>query len=90
MNAWYSSWHRTWGNRQSDNSRCFSTYRNVKPTLTGKELKALGLKPGPLYRTILARLTEARLDGEVTSEERALVKDLCRTQGRSKKLQEGT
>lgn len=71
-------------------SMFLTTYRNVKPTLTGKELKALGLKPGPLYRTILARLTEARLDGEVTSEEeeRALVKD-CVERGRSK-LQEGT
>ncbi|MCS6317170.1 MAG: CBS domain-containing protein, partial [Nitrospira sp.] len=31
-----------------------TTYRNVKPTLTGKALQALGVKPGPLYRTILA------------------------------------
>lgn len=60
-----------------------TTYRNVKPSLTGKELSALGLKPGPLYRTILGRLTEARLDGEVKSEEeeRALVKE-CVDQGR--------
>ena len=36
------------------------------------------MKPGPLYRTILARLTEARLDGEVKTdaEERELVKEL--------------
>ncbi len=55
-----------------------TTYRNVKPTLTGKALQALGVKPGPLYRTILARLTEARLDGEVKTdaEERELVKEL--------------
>ncbi|MBS0170296.1 MAG: CBS domain-containing protein [Nitrospira sp.] len=54
-----------------------TTYRNVKPALTGKALSALGLKPGPLYRKILARLTEARLDGEVKTEEDelALVKD---------------
>ena len=55
-----------------------TTYRAVKPALTGKALKACGLTPGPVYSTILARLTEARLDGEVTSEaeERALVKRL--------------
>ncbi len=52
-------------------------YRQVKPVLTGNALTALGLKPGPLYRKILARLTAARLDGEVTTEEeeRALVQD---------------
>lgn len=68
-------------------SMFLTTYRTVKPALTGKELHALGLKPGPLYRTILARLTEARLDGEVKSEEdeRALVKDCVdQRRGRSK------
>ncbi|MBI4002243.1 MAG: CBS domain-containing protein, partial [Nitrospira defluvii] len=56
-------------------SAYLTTYRTVKPALTGKELKALGIAPGPLYSTILARLTEARLDGEVKSdaEERDLV-----------------
>lgn len=53
-----------------------TTYRTVKPVLTGKELKSFALPPGPLYSIILARLTEARLDGEVSSEaeERAMVK----------------
>ncbi len=62
----------------------------MKPALTGKELNALGLKPGPLYRTILARLTEARLDGEVKSEaeERALVKE-CVDQGRGRSKTSG-
>ncbi|MBV6468697.1 MAG: CCA-adding enzyme [Nitrospirae bacterium] len=46
-----------------------TAYRLVKPTLGGKELKVLGLKPGPEYRTILARLTDAKLDGEVSNEE---------------------
>ncbi|MGZ8422301.1 MAG: CBS domain-containing protein [Nitrospira sp.] len=53
-----------------------TTYRTIKPALTGTGLTALGFTPGPLYSRILARLTEARLDGEVTSEaeERDLVK----------------
>ncbi len=65
-------------------SMYLTAYRDVKPVLTGKDLKALGLKPGPLYRTILARLTEARLNGEVTSEaeERVLVKE-CADRARS-------
>lgn len=58
-------------------SQYLTTYRDVKPVLTGRALQACGLKPGPLYRTILDRLTEARLNGEVHSEaeERALVKE---------------
>ncbi|MDP9131852.1 MAG: prohead protease, partial [Nitrospirota bacterium] len=56
-------------------SAYLTTYRTVRPVLKGKQLKALGLTPGPLYSRILARLTEARLDGSVTSEaeERDLV-----------------
>jgi tRNA nucleotidyltransferase (CCA-adding enzyme) len=59
-------------------SQYLTTYRDVKPALTGKALQAFGIRPGPFYRTILERLTEARLDGEVKSEEeeRALVKEL--------------
>lgn len=59
-------------------SMFLSTYRHVKPSLTGKDLKALGLKPGPRYRAILSRLVEARLDGEVNDEreERELVNQL--------------
>ncbi len=51
-------------------------YQQVKPSLTGEDLKAMGLKPGPIYRTILDRLRDARLNGEVKteSEERELVK----------------
>jgi len=60
-----------------------TTYRHVKPALTGTELKTLGLRPGPRYRTILERLTQARLDGEVTSdaEERELAERLIEERG---------
>ena len=49
--------------------------RYVKPSLSGKDLKEMGLKPGPQFKKILDRLLDARLNGEVTSaeEERALV-----------------
>jgi tRNA nucleotidyltransferase (CCA-adding enzyme) len=61
-------------------SQYLTAYREVKPALTGKNLQSLGLKPGPLYSAILARLTEARLDGEVKSEaeELVLVNELAR------------
>jgi tRNA nucleotidyltransferase (CCA-adding enzyme) len=54
------------------------TYRYVKPQLSGHDLHAMGLTPGPLFRKLLDRLLEARLNGEVTNvmEERALVQRL--------------
>lgn len=47
----------------------------VQPELTGNDLKKLGFTPGPVYRKILDRLLEARLDNEVRDrqEETALV-----------------
>lgn len=57
-----------------------TTYRHVKPSLTGADLKSLGLKPGPQFKKILDRLLDARLNGDVNSdvEERELVKKLAR------------
>jgi tRNA nucleotidyltransferase (CCA-adding enzyme) len=54
------------------------TYRYVKPQLSGHDLHAMGLTPGPLFRKLLDRLLEARLNGEVTNatEERTLVQRL--------------
>ena len=58
-----------------------TSYQHVKPTLTGTDLKALGLKPGPIFRKILDRLLDARLNGEVQTEadERDLVKRIINT-----------
>jgi len=42
--------------------------RYVRPTLTGADLKAMGVMPGPRMKEILNRLLEARLDGRVTSK----------------------
>ena len=51
------------------------TYQHVKPALTGDDLKAMGLKPGPHFKNVLDRLLDARLNGEVKTEteEKALV-----------------
>jgi tRNA nucleotidyltransferase (CCA-adding enzyme) len=55
-------------------------FKQVKPLLTGVDLKALGLKPGPIYKTILDRLLDARLNGKVKTEaeERELVKQMVK------------
>lgn len=58
----------------------FTVYRQVKPILTGNDLKAMGLKPGPLYNRVLDRLLDARLNGEVETEadERQLARRLSK------------
>jgi len=52
--------------------------RNVRCSLDGAALKAMGLLPGPDFGRIMDRLLAARLDGEVRSvdEERELVSKL--------------
>jgi tRNA nucleotidyltransferase (CCA-adding enzyme) len=59
-------------------SAFLTTYQHVKPILTGADLKAMGLKPGPRFKKILDRLLDARLNGEVKTEaeERQLVERL--------------
>jgi tRNA nucleotidyltransferase (CCA-adding enzyme) len=61
-------------------SAFFTTYQHVKPTMTGTDLRALGVKPGPIYTTIFSRLLDGRLNGELTSEadERALVMQMIK------------
>ena len=40
-------------------------YRHVTAELRGRDLKAMGIPPGPIYRQILDQLLDARLDGKV-------------------------
>ncbi len=53
-------------------------WRHVKPTLTGNDLKAMGLKPGPLFGKLLGELRRAWLDGQITTpvQERAYLDQL--------------
>jgi len=44
-------------------------YHAVRPSLSGHDLKALGITPGPLYQKILRGLLEAKLDGKVRTRE---------------------
>jgi tRNA nucleotidyltransferase (CCA-adding enzyme) len=49
-------------------SRYWQVYRHVKPILTGDDLKALGLSPGPIFGRVLGTLRDAHLDGRISSE----------------------
>jgi tRNA nucleotidyltransferase (CCA-adding enzyme) len=54
--------------------------RSVKTALTGRDLQAMGLQPGPQYKTILGNLLAARIDRMIQTEadERALVEKQLR------------
>ena len=43
--------------------------RDIKPALTGEDLKGMGIAPGPRIKEMLNLLHEARLDGKVTSRQ---------------------
>jgi tRNA nucleotidyltransferase (CCA-adding enzyme) len=44
-------------------------WRNIKPTITGDNLKERGLTPGPRYAEILRQLRAGWLDGSVKNEQ---------------------
>jgi tRNA nucleotidyltransferase (CCA-adding enzyme) len=54
--------------------------RHVRPKTDGRDLKRMGLAPGPLYRQVLDAARGAWMDGRIESEaeERALVEQLVR------------
>ena len=53
-------------------------WRNIKPTITGNDLKERGLEPGPKFSDILRQLRAAWLDGEndTKAEEKTLLDKL--------------
>lgn len=55
--------------------KVYEKSRAVTTVLKGRDLQAMGLKPGPQYGVILGKLLDARIDGTITSErdERAFV-----------------
>jgi tRNA nucleotidyltransferase (CCA-adding enzyme) len=69
------------GEREAVRHRLLSyqvEWQFVEPELTGNDLKAVGLEPGPLFGQLLSALRDARLNGEVTTrqEEMALVETI--------------
>ena len=58
-------------------SNYFTRLRHIKTSIKGKDLKKLGLEPGPIYREILDAVLDSKLNGRIKtrSEELAFVKD---------------
>ena len=55
-----------------------TTLRKISPVLTGKDLKNMGYKPGPLFNKILKAILDARIEGQIKSREEEIkfVKEL--------------
>lgn len=53
-------------------SKYFTKIKYVRPYLRGRDLLEMGLKPGPLFKGVLDRLLEARLEGKVSTKEEEL------------------
>jgi tRNA nucleotidyltransferase (CCA-adding enzyme) len=49
-------------------SHYFTDLRRTKLLLKGRDLKKMGLKPGPAYRQVLESVLDARLDGTLKSK----------------------
>jgi tRNA nucleotidyltransferase (CCA-adding enzyme) len=49
--------------------RYITEWRHVQPSITGADLRRMGLRPSPLYGKILRRLRTALLDGEISHGE---------------------
>lgn len=64
-------------------ARYLETLRFVHPTITGDDLRALGLPPGPAYSRVLHALRQAWLDGRVTdaATERRMLEGLLEKPG---------
>lgn len=59
--------------KEKEQKRAISLYlttlRNIKPELTGKELKEMGYTPGPIFKKILIAIRDARLEERIKSRE---------------------
>jgi tRNA nucleotidyltransferase (CCA-adding enzyme) len=54
-------------------SHFYTHQRNIKPLIGGKELKSLGIKPGPIYTTILNKIIDEKLDEKLNTMEEEIV-----------------
>lgn len=46
-------------------------HRDLNPAVTGADLKNLGLKPGPQFGSIIARVREALIVGDIGKDKEA-------------------
>jgi tRNA nucleotidyltransferase (CCA-adding enzyme) len=61
-------------------SNYFTRLRHIDTSVKGKDLKKMGLEPGPIYREILQAVLDAKLNGQIKTrnDELDFVKDYVR------------
>lgn len=61
-------------------SAYLTTYQPTRLAISGKHLASMGLKSGPVYKAVLDRVLDAKLDGKITTEreERELAQRLVK------------
>ncbi len=55
-----------------DISRYYTRLRQLRPAISGKDLKKMGLIPGPIYREILQKVLDGKLNGRFKTREEEL------------------
>lgn len=50
-------------------SHFYTHQRKIQPLMGGKDLKSVGIKPGPVYTTILNKIIDEKLDGKLNTME---------------------
>ena len=55
--------------RMIELKREYDSRRNIARLITGHDLIALGLKPGPIFKTILEELEELQVEGKIKTKE---------------------
>ncbi|MEM7802183.1 MAG: hypothetical protein AAF633_23525, partial [Chloroflexota bacterium] len=73
---WYNLLRATWSKADSASrykneilDRYLNEWRYVSPISDGNTLKELGLKPGPIFKSILTQLLEEKLNGSLVTQE---------------------
>ena len=61
-------------------SNYFTRLRHIDTSVKGKDLKKMGIEPGPIYRKILEAVLDAKLNGQLKTrdDELKFVKDYVR------------
>jgi len=50
-------------------SHFYTHQRKLQPLIGGKEIKSVGIKPGPIYSTLLNKIIDEKLDGKLNTVE---------------------
>ncbi len=53
-------------------SHFYTHQRKTHPLIGGKEIKSVGIKPGPVYSTILNKIIDEKLDGKLNTMEQEI------------------